>query len=105
MSSMMARNPWFRAGFYAWSLGLEASSVIALRTLKIALGGSAAEAEAHRMVSEKIDAGLTLQALALRTGTPQDRHPRFNGRVGQVRRWTLRWREMDSNPRSPAKKT
>jgi hypothetical protein len=65
MSSKRARNPWFRAGFYAWSLGLEASSVIALRTLKIAIGGRAAEAEAHRMVSEKIDAGLTLQALAL----------------------------------------
>jgi hypothetical protein len=65
---MMARNTWFRAGFYAWSLGLEASSVIALRTLKIAIGGRAAEAEAHRMVSEKIDAGLTLQALALTGG-------------------------------------
>jgi hypothetical protein len=68
MSSMMARNPWFRAGFYAWSLGLEASSVIALHTLKIAIGGRAAEAEAHRMASEKIDAGLTLQALALTGG-------------------------------------
>ena len=52
MSSMMARNPWFRASFYAWSLGLEASSLIALRTLKIALGGSAAEAETHGMVGE-----------------------------------------------------
>ena len=68
MSSMMPRNPWFCAGFYAWSLGLEASSVIALRTLQIAIGGRAAEAEAHRMVSEKIDAGLTLQALALTGG-------------------------------------
>jgi hypothetical protein len=64
----MPRNPWFRAGFYAWSLGLEASSVIALRTLKIAIGGPAAEAEARRMASEKIDAGLTLQALALTGG-------------------------------------
>jgi hypothetical protein len=65
---MMPRNPWFRAGFYAWSLGLEASSVIALRTLKIAIGGPAAEAEARRMVSEKLEAGLTLQALALTGG-------------------------------------
>jgi hypothetical protein len=61
----MARNPWFRAGFYAWSLGLEASSVIALRTLKIAIGGPTAEAEARRMVSEKIEAGLALQTLVL----------------------------------------
>jgi hypothetical protein len=65
---MMRRNPRFRAGFYAWSLGMEASSVIALRTLKIARGGVAAEAEAHRMVREKIEAGLTLQALALTGG-------------------------------------
>jgi hypothetical protein len=61
----MARNPWFRAGFYAWSQGLEASSVIALRTLKIAIGGPTAEAEARRMVSEKIEAGLALQTLVL----------------------------------------
>lgn len=62
---MVPQNPWFRAGFYAWSLGLEASSVIALRTLKIAVDGVAAQAEIHRMVSEKLEAGLTLQALAL----------------------------------------
>jgi len=65
---MMLRNPWFRAGFKAWSLGLEASSVIALRTLKIAAGGVAAEVEACRMVNEKIETGLALQALALTGG-------------------------------------
>ena len=58
----------------AWSLGVEASTVIGLRTLKLAAGGAAGEAEVRRMVSEKIDAGLTLQARAL-TGalgfTPQ----------------------------------
>ena len=64
----MPRNPWFRVGFHASSLGLEASSVIALRTLRIAIGGPAAEAETRRIVSEKIDAGLTLQALALTGG-------------------------------------
>jgi hypothetical protein len=32
-------------------------SVIALRTLKIAASGMAAEVEARRMISEKIDAG------------------------------------------------
>jgi hypothetical protein len=70
----MLRNPWFRAGLQAWSLGLEASSVIALRTLKMATGGVAADAEARRMVSEKIEAGLALQMLALTGGlglTPQ----------------------------------
>jgi hypothetical protein len=35
--------PW--VGFDAWSLGLEASSVIALRALKIAAGGAPADAD------------------------------------------------------------
>jgi hypothetical protein len=47
-------------GFKAWSLGLEASSVIALRTLKRATGGVAADVEARRMVSEKIEAGFAI---------------------------------------------
>jgi hypothetical protein len=64
----MVRNPWFRFGVNAWSLGTDASSVIALRTLKIAAGGVAAEVEARRMVSEKIEAGLALQALVLTGG-------------------------------------
>jgi hypothetical protein len=70
----MPMNPWFRVGMAAWSLGVEASSVIALRTLKIAAGGAAGDAEARRMVGEKIEAGLALQTLALTGGlgvTPQ----------------------------------
>jgi hypothetical protein len=65
---MMLRNPWFRFGMNAWSLGIDASSVIALRTLKIAAGDVAAEVEACRMVNEKIETGLALQALALTGG-------------------------------------
>jgi hypothetical protein len=64
----MKRNPWSRVGFSAWTLGLEASSVIALRMLKIASGGDAAEAEVRRMIDEKIEAGLSLQTLALTGG-------------------------------------
>lgn len=63
-----ARNPWFNMAWNAWSLGIEASTVIGLRTMKIAAGGAAAETEARRMVSEKVDAGLTLQAAALTGG-------------------------------------
>jgi len=69
-----ARNPWLGIGMSAWSLGVEASTVIALRTLKLAAGGAAGEAEARRMMSEKIDAGVALQTLALTGGlgsTPQ----------------------------------
>ena len=43
-------------------LGVEASSVIGLRTLKIAVGGAAGEAEARRMVSEKMDAAIAVQS-------------------------------------------
>lgn len=62
----MARrvNPWVRIGMDAWSLGLEASSVIGLRAMRLAAGGAAADAECRRMVAEKIDAGLELQAKA-----------------------------------------
>jgi len=59
------RHPWLKIGLGAWALGLEASSVIGLRTLKIAAGGAAAEAEARRMVREKVDAAIALQAKAL----------------------------------------
>ena len=52
----------------AWSLGIEASSVIGLRTLKIAAGGPAADAEARRMVQEKIAAALALQMKAMTGG-------------------------------------
>ena len=65
---MYSRNPWMRAGFAAWSLGIEASTVIMLRTIKIAAGGAAAEQEIHRMVNEKIEAGLDLQTKAMTGG-------------------------------------
>jgi len=58
-------NPWIGIGFDAWRLGMEASAVIGLRTLKIAAGGPAGAAEAERMVNEKIDAALALQKQAL----------------------------------------
>jgi hypothetical protein len=51
-----------------WALGMEASAVIGLRTLALAGGGAAAQAEANRMVSEKIDAALGLGALAFAGG-------------------------------------
>lgn len=47
---------------------VEATSVIALRLLKIAAGGAAGEAEARLMVDEKIKAGLVLQTMALTGG-------------------------------------
>jgi hypothetical protein len=62
------RNPWVGIGMNAWALGLEASTVIGLRTLKIAVGGPAAAAETHRMIQEKLDAATELQTLAMTGG-------------------------------------
>jgi len=68
MARRRRSNPWLRIGFDAWSLGVEASAVIGLRTLKIAAGGPAGEAEARRMVSEKLDAAAELRTKALSGG-------------------------------------
>lgn len=66
MSRRPPTNPWLRLGMDAWTLGIEASTVIGLRTLRIAGGGAAGEAEFLRMITEKVDAGLALQALAMK---------------------------------------
>jgi hypothetical protein len=65
---MIMRNPWLRVGFGVWSLGVEACAVVGLRTFKIAAGGPAAQAEAGQMIREKIEAGWTLQTLAMTGG-------------------------------------
>jgi hypothetical protein len=44
---------------------MEASSVTALRMMKIASGGTTGDAEAKRMISEKIKAGVDLQKMAM----------------------------------------
>lgn len=62
------RNPWLGLSLDAWTLGMEASSVMALRGLKLAAGGTAAQTEAARMVSEKLEAGMALQAMAMTGG-------------------------------------
>jgi hypothetical protein len=59
------KNPWIGLGLDAWTLGLEATTVMGLRTLKIAAGGEAGADEADLMVREKIKAAAELQTLAL----------------------------------------
>lgn len=56
---------WFRLGSAAVTLGMDASHVIALRTVALAAGGKAAEREARRMVDEKVKAAHALRALAI----------------------------------------
>ena len=48
-------------------LGAEAADVIALRSAKLALGGAEAEAEAQRMVTDKVEAAWML-GMQLATG-------------------------------------
>ena len=55
-------NAWSEVGLDAWMLGAEASTVIGLRFARIAMGGEAGTREATLMVSEKVAAGLELQA-------------------------------------------
>jgi hypothetical protein len=62
------RNPWIGLAWDSWALGLEASSVIGLRGLRIAAGGPSADAETRRMVSEKAEAAAAWQVLALTGG-------------------------------------
>lgn len=66
----MRKSPyqsWIDASMDWWTLGVEASTVIGLRTARLAQGGAAAQQEAQRMVSEKIGAAVELQ-MAMMTG-------------------------------------
>lgn len=67
-------NAWFALGLKAAQMGVEAQSVIALRMLRLASGGGRMEAEATRMVTEKVAAAAEAQtaaAMAVIRGRPQ----------------------------------
>ncbi len=57
-------NPWLLVGLKAMQIAIEAQSVIALRMLRLAAGGARMEAEAYRMVTEKVVAAAEAQAAA-----------------------------------------
>ena len=58
-------NRWFHTGMKAWFLAMEASQVIGLRMVKIAVNDQNGKLESERMVSEKIDAALEIQGMAM----------------------------------------
>lgn len=60
-------GPWWKLGIDATLLAFEAQAVIGLRMAKLAAGGTAAQAEAERMVSEKVFAAGEA-AMQLATG-------------------------------------
>lgn len=65
----MGRSPnWMKLAMDSWSLGLEASTVVGMRMLKLSQGGPAAAAECDRMVREKLDAAAEMQLLAMTGG-------------------------------------
>lgn len=58
-------NPWLALGFKTIQLGFEMQSVIALRMMRLAAGGASGQAEANRMIAEKIAAAGEVQAAAV----------------------------------------
>jgi hypothetical protein len=69
----------FKFWYQATMLSLEAQRVIALRMVKFASGGPGAQAEASRMMTEKIAESMAVAATLLRGGTGE-------AVVAQVRR-------------------
>ena len=59
----------FRPWYQLTMLAIESQTVIALRMMKLASGGSAAADEAQRMVSEKVSAGVSAAATVLTGGS------------------------------------
>jgi len=53
--------PWMKVAMDTRMLGMEASTVFALRSIRIATGGRSALAEAELMVTEKVRAAAELQ--------------------------------------------
>jgi hypothetical protein len=49
-------DSWFALTFKMAELGFEAQNIVALRLMRLAAGGSSGQAEATRMVGEKISA-------------------------------------------------
>ena len=49
-------NPWLELSLKAVHMGMEAQSVIALRLLRLATGGARMEAEASRILTDKVAA-------------------------------------------------
>lgn len=64
---MTPRNPWLSLTFDAIQLGMEAQTVIGLRVMKAMSGGPGANAEASRMITEKIEATMELQSSLIAT--------------------------------------
>ena len=63
-----ASNPWLELGWQSWMLGVEVSSVISARVMKMAAGGEPAQREFELMIAEKAEAATQLQAKLAKLG-------------------------------------
>lgn len=68
MTKRPSANIWLDVGMDAWTLGLDCAAVIGLRMAKLSQGGAPALKEAQRMVTEKAESLVHLQA-AMMTGS------------------------------------
>jgi hypothetical protein len=72
-NAFRAWNDWFSLSSQAATVALETQSVIALRLMRIAAGGTLARSEATRMVTEKAQALGEAQAAAFGSMTGRNR--------------------------------
>ena len=72
---------WFKLAAESVQLGLEAQQVIGLRLMKIAGGGSAAQTEAARMITEKVTAAAEALQIWSTGGSSRRIVRRYRARV------------------------
>ena len=98
-------NPWLALSLKAVQMGVEAQSVIALRMLRLATGGARMEAEASRMVTDKVAAAEAQAVAAVSALSARSPHvvvskaPRVVKKRGRAnkRRLSRRYRASISN--------
>jgi len=67
--------------FAAFMLAIESNRVVALRMMKLAAGGAAAQAEARRMVSEKVGEAMVTGVTLMSGGSQAKVIKRYRRRV------------------------
>ncbi len=75
------RQTWFSLMMETATLAVEAQQVMALRLAKLAAGGTAAQTEAARMVSEKVVAYAEASTMLARGKSPETVMRRYRTRV------------------------
>jgi hypothetical protein len=68
------QDDWQQLAMESMILGMEASSVMWLRSLRLLTGGAIAEREAERMVAEKVEAFWTLWPALMHGGLQMGLH-------------------------------